>query len=443
MDFAPAVASGIAAIIVIFVKLPVTVACIVIPLGTFIVFRQISTQKGIRVELMNTKAAMDGTMVELLGGIEMIRIMDCAELETSRIEERSEQLREKEMKHHKAMAFYDCMKFINEAVFHVIVIAISIFLAAKNVINIGTVLATYLCFNQLTSPLRELHRILDEFSESMVLAGDYFDIVEIPEDFSYRVLESGKNIPENEAPEICLEKVVFSYPEKKEDEILHSIVYSIEKGKFIGIAGPSGCGKSTLIKLIARLEPYQGKIWIRGKELSQMTRPDLAETIALVPQTPFLIADTVFHNICYGMRRKVSLEEVKEAARKANLESVIEKLPGKYDFFISEGGSNLSGGQRQRIALARIFLRKPEILILDEATSALDNTSEKMIQREIENMKEMYHTTILSIAHRLTTLEHCDEIIVMEKGSIVQRGTFDDLKETPGIFQDMYRGILK
>ena len=446
MDFAPAVASGIAAIIVIFVKLPVTVACIVIlviPLGTFIVFRQISTQKGIRVELMNTKAAMDGTMVELLGGIETIRIMDCAELETSRIEERSEQLREKEMKHHKAMAFYDCMKFINEAVFHVIVIAISIFLAAKNVISIGTVLATYLCFNQLTSPLRELHRILDEFSESMVLAGDYFDIVEIPEDFSYRALESGKNIPENEAPEICLEKVVFSYPEKKEDEILHSIDYSIEKGKFIGIAGPSGCGKSTLIKLIARLEPYQGKIWIRGKELSQMTRPDLAETIALVPQTPFLIADTVFHNICYGMRRKVSLEEVKEAARKANLESVIERLPGKYDFFISEGGSNLSGGQRQRIALARIFLRKPEILILDEATSALDNTSEKMIQREIENMKEMYHTTILSIAHRLTTLEHCDEIIVMEKGSIVQRGTFDDLKETPGIFQDMYRGILK
>ena len=440
------VASGIAAIIVIFVKLPVTVACIVIlviPLGTFIVFRQISTQKGIRVELMNTKAAMDGTMVELLGGIETIRIMDCAELETSRIEERSEQLREKEMKHHKAMAFYDCMKFINEAVFHVIVIAISIFLAAKNVISIGTVLATYLCFNQLTSPLRELHRILDEFSESMVLAGDYFDIVEIPEDFSYRALESGKNIPENEAPEICLEKVVFSYPEKKEDEILHSIDYSIEKGKFIGIAGPSGCGKSTLIKLIARLEPYQGKIWIRGKELSQMTRPDLAETIALVPQTPFLIADTVFHNICYGMRRKVSLEEVKEAARKANLESVIERLPGKYDFFISEGGSNLSGGQRQRIALARIFLRKPEILILDEATSALDNTSEKMIQREIENMKEMYHTTILSIAHRLTTLEHCDEIIVMEKGSIVQRGTFDDLKETPGIFQDMYRGILK
>ena len=445
MDFAPAVTSAIAAIIVIFVKLPIIVACIiilVIPFGTFIVFRQISTQKGIRIELMNTKAAMDGTMVELLGGIETIRIMDCAGLEASRIEERSQQLREKEMKHHKAMAFYDCLKFVNEAVFHVVVIGITIFLAAKGVISIGTVLATYLCFTQLTSPLRELHRILDEFSESMVLAKDYFDIVEIPEDFSYRSLEIKDEMKE-ETKEIQLEDVVFFYPEKQDEEILHHVDFSAEKGKFIGIAGPSGCGKSTLIKLIARLEPYKGTIKLRGTELSGFSREDLAKTIALVPQTPFLIADTVFHNICYGMRREVSLEEVQEAARKANLESVIEKLPGKYDFMIAEGGGNLSGGQRQRIALARVFLRKPEILILDEATSALDNTSEKMIQREIEAMKEIYHTTIISIAHRLTTLENCDEIIVMDKGRIIQKGNFDTLKNTPGIFQDMYRGILK
>lgn len=445
MDFAPAVTSAIAAIIVIFVKLPIIVACIiilVIPFGTFIVFRQISTQKGIRIELMNTKAAMDGTMVELLGGIETIRIMDCAGLEASRIEKRSQQLREKEMKHHKAMAFYDCLKFVNEAVFHVVVIGITIFLAAKGVISIGTVLATYLCFTQLTSPLRELHRILDEFSESMVLAKDYFDIVEIPEDFSYRSLEIKDEMKE-ETKEIQLEDVVFFYPEKQDEEILHHVDFSAEKGKFIGIAGPSGCGKSTLIKLIARLEPYKGTIKLRGTELSGLSREDLAKTIALVPQTPFLIADTVFHNICYGMRREVSLEEVQEAARKANLESVIEKLPGKYDFMIAEGGGNLSGGQRQRIALARVFLRKPEILILDEATSALDNTSEKMIQREIEAMKEIYHTTIISIAHRLTTLENCDEIIVMDKGRIIQKGNFDTLKNTPGIFQDMYRGILK
>lgn len=190
MDFAPALASGVAAIAVIFAKLPVAVAfsiLLVIPMGTFIVARQISTQNGIRVELMNTRAAMDGTMVELLGGIETIRILDSADGEGLRIDARSRQLRNKEMKHHKAMAFYDCLKFINEAVFHVLVIAVSVWLAATGSISIGTVLTAYLCFTQLTSPLRELHRILDEFSESLVLADDYFRIVELAPDFSFSV----------------------------------------------------------------------------------------------------------------------------------------------------------------------------------------------------------------------------------------------------------------
>ena len=118
-------------------------------------------------------------------------------------------------------------------------------------------------------------------------------------------------------------------------------------------------------------------------------------------------------------------------------------LAGQYQFVLSEGGRNLSGGQRQRIALARIFLRKPRILILDEATSALDNTLESSIQAELEAMMRQCGTTVLSIAHRLSTLRNCDEIIVMEHGQIVQRGTFEALRDTPGIFQDMERGILK
>ena len=184
----------------------------------------------------------------------------------------------------------------------------------------------------------------------------------------------------------------------------------------MGIAGPSGCGKSTLIKMIGRLEPYRGNIFLGGRNLSAFSRRELAEVIAIVPQTPFLTADTVFANICYGMKRNVTMAEVEESAGKACIHQVIDQMPGKYQFQIAEGGSNLSGGQRQRIALARIFLKKPEILILDEATSALDNTSERQIQNEIEKMKEEYGTTVISIAHRLTTLKNCDEIIVMDKG---------------------------
>ena len=189
MDFAPAVSTGLAAVVTIFLQLPVSVACLVIlviPAGTAIVFRQISTQKGIRVELMETKADMDGAMVELLGGMETIRTLDSAGAEGERIGARSEKLRKKEMRHHRAMAFYDCLKFINEAVFSVLVIGISVFLAFRQIITVGTVLTAYLCFTQLTGPLRELHRILDEFSECVVLADDYFRLLDLPVDFSYR-----------------------------------------------------------------------------------------------------------------------------------------------------------------------------------------------------------------------------------------------------------------
>ena len=137
------------------------------------------------------------------------------------------------------------------------------------------------------------------------------------------------------------------------------------------------------------------------------------------------------------------LEEVREAARRAAIDADIMRMPGQYGFEVAEAAHNLSGGQRQRIALARAFLRTPRILILDEATSALDNTSEKHIQAEFERMKETYGTTVLSIAHRLTTLKNCDKIVVMDRGRIVQQGTYEALKEQPGLFRDMCLGIVK
>ena len=445
MDFAPAVTTGLAAVVTIFTQLPVSVACLVvlvIPVGTFIVLRQIGTQKGIRVELMDTKADMDGAMVELLGGIETIRALDSAQTEGARIEARSEQLRKKEMRHHRAMAFYDCLKFVNEAFFSVLVIGLSVLLASRGAITVGTVLTAYLCFTQLTGPLRELHRILDEFSECVVLANDYFRLSDLPLDFSYQDEGASKaQTPRDNS--VTLKDVRFAYPEKPDQLILNDIVLAIPPGKFIGIAGPSGCGKSSLIKVIDKLEEAQGEVLLGGVPLDSLSRTVLAENVALVPQTPFLIADTVYHNICYGMKREVSPEEVREAARKANIAADIEQLEGGYQFVLAEGGTNLSGGQRQRIALARIFLKKPRILILDEATSALDNTSEKRIQAEIEKMKEECGTTVLSIAHRLSTLQNCDEIIVMDKGRIVQRGTYRELEGVPGLFRDMALGIRK
>lgn len=445
MDFAPAIFNSIAAIVVIFTTLPVILAfpmLLVIPIGMAIVFRQIKTQKGIRVELLETKSAMDGAIVELLNGIEVIRITDSANLEKNRFYDKSEFLRRKEMRHHKQMAKYDSLKFINEAVFTVLMIGISAYLATQHIITVGDVLTSYLCFSQLLKPLEELHRILDELSESMVLAEDFFKMAEIPNDFSYRAAKEHKStclLPSKGIIEI--HNLTFSYHEQS--PILKQIDLSIEQGMFLGIAGPSGCGKSSLIKAICKLEKCDGDIAIDGKNISCLSRKDISKMIALVPQNPFLIAGTIYENICYGLDFKVPLQEAYDAIKKANLSDFIDSLPEKINTVLSEGGSNLSGGQKQRIAIARVFLRKPKILILDEATSALDNTSERFIQNEIEKLKEESKMTIISIAHRLTTLKNCDKIIVMNQGEIVQTGQYDELIKNEGIFSDMYYGKLK
>lgn len=445
MDFAPAIFNSIAAIITIFITLPFVLALpmmLVIPIGIFIVFKQISSQKGIRVELLESKSQMDGTIVELINGIEVIRISDSVDFETNRFNDKSEFLRKKEMKHHKAMAMYDCLKFINEAFFTVLIIGISTYLATRNIISVGNVLTAYLCFNQLIKPLEELHRIFDELSECTVLATDFFNMVEIPNDFSYLELAEKNELKEIE-PIIKIENLMFYYNEDKSKIILNNFNLSVDKGMFLGIAGPSGCGKSSLIKAICKLEKGYGTIILDSKNINSLTRKDISELIALVPQSPFLIAGTIYENICYGIDREVSIKEVEEAAKKAYIYDYINSLPDKFDSAISEGGNNLSGGQRQRIAIARIFLRKPKILILDEATSALDNTSEKHIQTEIEKLQKENNTTIISIAHRLTTLKNCDRIIVLNKGNIAESGKYNELIQKNGIFSDMYYGKLK
>lgn len=444
MDFAPAIFNAIAAIITIFLTLPITLAMpmlLVIPIGVFIVLKQIKSQKGIRVELLESKSEMDGTIVELINGIEVIRICDSLDFETKRFDDKGEFLRAKEMKHHKAMAMYDCLKFINQAVFTVLVIGISTYLATKNIISVGAVLTAYLCFNQLLRPLEELHRIFDEVSECTVLATDFFKMVEIENDFSYLPIKTkSENKSTNEI--INMENITFHYSENEDKIILDNFNIDIEKGMYLGIAGPSGCGKSSLIKSICKLEKADGAIIVDDRNIDNLTRKDLSKLIALVPQSPFLIAGTIFENITYGIDREVSIDEVEEAAKRAYIYDYINGLPAKFDSLVSEGGNNLSGGQRQRIAIARIFLRKPKILILDEATSALDNTSEKYIQAEIEKMKQENNTTIIAIAHRLTTLKNCDRIIVLNKGKVEEDGKFDDLIEKNGMFSDMYYGKL-
>lgn len=437
MDFVPSILTSLAAIVIIFIKMPFILACVtvlVIPIGTFIILRQIMSQKGIRLKLLEERVQIDAYIVELINGIETVRVMNTERQEINRCEKKSENLRKQLMHHHYKMGMFDFLKFLNEAVFNVIVLSSAVYLASIKAISVGGVLTAYLCFLELLRPLRELHRILDELSENTLLAHEYFSLMEIKPDFSYQTVKKA----DIKTQAVVLKDVTFKYTDSKKQPVLQHFSLTIKPHSFIGFVGRSGCGKSTLIKLILKLEQVKnGHIYINRKDILSLSRSEIADTISLVPQTPFLIADTIFNNIAYGMKGHISLKQIQEAAKKAEIHSDILKLENQYNHLLSEGGKNLSGGQRQRIALARIFLKKPKILILDEATSALDNITEKKVQKEIEDMAKKYQMTVIVIAHRLSTLVNCDTIFVMQDGAIIEQGNYQELLKKKQVFFSM------
>jgi len=437
LDFFPAFFSALAAIIIALTQKPLlaSVMILVIPVGLFIIVWQVSSQKGIRVALLRGKEKIDGAVVEMLGGIETVRALNTENQEVAKVEEVAEAMRKKEIRHHIFMALFDSGKYLNEGFFYILVISLSIFLAAQGVITKGDILVYSILFMSITGPLREIHRILDEAHESSIRVNDLYDLLNQPRDISFQV-HGEKKFSSSNAKAIEVNKLSFKY---ENSPVLQNISFVIKKGEKIGIAGASGCGKSTLIKILLRLvHGYSGKVEIFGKNLDTINREEIADRMAYVPQKTHIFSGSIRENIVYGCQREnITDEEVVKVAKLANLYEEIESSLGGLSGRVAENGNNLSGGQKQRLAIARLILKSPELLILDEATSALDNSNEIKIQRNIEQLFK--DKTTITIAHRLTTLKNTDRIFVFERGRIVQEGTFDSLANRQGLFQDFLR----
>lgn len=233
--------------------------------------------------------------------------------------------------------------------------------------------------------------------------------------------------------ELAFDRVSFRY----EDElVLDQVSFVVPKGRVVAIVGPSGAGKTTLLELVARFhDPVAGTIALDGQPLGGLSRASLRGLIGLVSQETVVLNDTVHSNIAYG-RPLATRDQVREAARAANALEFVERLPEGFDTMLGERGTRLSGGQRQRIAIARALLRDPPILILDEATSALDTESERLVQEAIDRL--MRDRTVLVVAHRLATVQHADEILVLEGGRIVERGSHGALLAQGGLYRRLY-----
>lgn len=233
---------------------------------------------------------------------------------------------------------------------------------------------------------------------------------------------------------VVFENVSFSYI--KDCEVLNNISFALEKGKTTALVGQSGNGKSTVIKLLCGFyNDYEGKIKVFGNDISKCALSDIRKMFSLVTQQTYLYPSTVWENISLG-RPNASMEEIKDACIKANAHEFISSLPDGYETDIGERGIRLSGGQKQRLAIARAVITNAPILLLDEPTSALDSESEAKIQQTIDEL--MGTRTVLVIAHRLSTIKNADEIIVLDKGRIAQKGTHDELINTDGVYRKLY-----
>jgi ABC transporter fused permease/ATP-binding protein len=224
---------------------------------------------------------------------------------------------------------------------------------------------------------------------------------------------------------VIFEELAFTYPSRKEIQVLKNISLSVKKGETIAIVGPSGSGKSTIVSLLLRFyDPESGAILIDGKDARQYSLTELRNNMAIVPQDVLLFGGTIMENIAYG-KPGATVEEITEAARKANALEFIDTFPEKLETIVGERGIKLSGGQRQRIAIARAVLKDPSILILDEATSSLDSESERVVQEALDKL--MVGRTSFVIAHRLSTIRKADKIVVIEKGKVRESGTHQEL----------------
>ncbi len=436
LDFFPAVSTGAIALIAALSKswLLGAVMVGVLPLAVFLTIRQIMSEKGVRLALMRDCEQIDGALIEQLGGLEYVRAAHTHEQEIERLAELYEKRRGREMRHHLHMSLFSCAKSLNEGLFHVLVLGVSISMAAHGAISFGDVLTFSVLFLNVMAPMAQVHRVLDEGHESSLQVGDLLEMLAEPEDRSFQTPSSTEPRLVPGEPVIEFQDVVVEFLTTQQEAVraLDGISLTIRHGETIGVAGRSGGGKSTWLKVLLRLtHPHSGCMRLGGVPLENVHREAIGRLVGYVGQQPFIFTGTIAANIAYA-KKSATFDEIRGAAELANIHEEIVLMPGAYDALITERGQNLSGGQRQRLSIARVLLKQPPILIFDEATSALDNISERQVQRAL-GMRDPNRTTIL-VAHRLSTLRDADRIVVFDEGRIAEVGTYDELLHRGGLF---------
>lgn len=372
-----------------------------------------------------------GKAVDSLLNYETVKYFGNEQLETDRFDSSLIRYQEASIKSQKSLSVLN----IGQGIIIALGLAGVMILSAKGVLNNTMTVGDFVLVNtfltQLYVPLHFLgymYRLLKQSLIDMENMNSLLNIKPEVEDIH------NANELQIQSGEIRFEGVKFHYDNRI--QVIHDLTFTIPSGKTVAIVGSSGAGKSTLSRLLYRFyDTTDGKILIDGTDITTISQASLRRCIGIVPQDTVLFNDSILYNIQYG-NPNAPLSDIKQAAKLAQIDKFIEKLPDGYNTMVGERGLKLSGGEKQRIAIARVILKNTPILIFDEATSALDVHTEKEIQKEIFNVAR--NKTTLIIAHRLSTIVDADEILVLDKGRVAEQGTHRNLLERHGLYADMW-----
>ncbi len=428
LDILPLVASAICALVLMFKsswKVGI-VAVIIIPVFFGITILQGKKLRGWRENHRHYRETKSHSILNLIQSIAVIKSFNREPIEAQKQYELQEQITQNQLKTNKTGFIFDGLKQFVEQIGVVIIIIISAALVIQGELAIGAIMMMVMLYNNVSSPIRQLHRIYDDMNDALVYSEGYFDVIYADDEIENR----GSQKKEEFDPTFVVKNVDFTYPNGP--KALKDVSLTIEKGKITALVGLSGAGKTTLINLLDKFYmPDCGSITLGGIELSEIDTEFLRENIGIVMQKNHIFDGSIEENIRYG-RPNATKEEIIQAAKDAFIYDQIMDLPKQFD----TPATQLSGGQQQRIAIARIFLKNPPILFLDEPTASLDAIATEQIKNSIDAIKQ--NRTVIIISHSISQIIDADIIYAMKQGQIVEHGQHDELYKQKGVYHDIF-----
>ena len=395
-------------------------------------FRQNSRMQETFMENRRKIGDVNSSLQDTLAGIRVVQSFANEELEREKFRKSNHAFLLSKRDNYNCMGSFMGWNLFFQGMMYLVTLVFGGYLIARGMMDAADLAMYALYIGIFISPIQILVELIEMMQKGLAGFRRFLDVM----DTDPEIVDAPDAQPLNDVHgRVCYEDVSFHYSDDNTPVLSH-VSFEIPAGKSIALVGPSGSGKTTICSLLPRFyDVTGGRITIDGKDVRTLSLKSLRSQIGIVQQDVYLFSGTIRDNIAYG-KPGASMEEIIEAAKRANIHEFIEELPDGYDTFVGERGARLSGGQKQRISIARVFLKNPPILILDEATSALDNESERWIQQSLEELSK--DRTTITIAHRLSTIRNADEIIVITEDGIAERGTHESLLAQNGIYAHYY-----